>query len=65
MKQNRTFLNWLLLLLTVGVTSCDELTDPVFASEDNPAPGGQANGETKGLYNKTANNPHFPCSFQE
>ena len=43
MKQNRTFLNWLLLLLlTVGVTSCDELADPVFASEDNPAPGGSS-----------------------
>ena len=42
MKQNRTILYWLLLLLTVGVTSCDELTDPVFASEDNPAPGGSS-----------------------
>ena len=42
MKQNRTILYWLLLLLTVGVTSCDELADPVFASEDNPAPGGSS-----------------------
>ena len=43
MKQNRTFLNWLLLLMmTLGMTSCDELTDPVFASEDNPAPGGSS-----------------------
>ena len=41
MKQNRTILYWL-LLLTVGVTSCDELADPVFASEDNPAPGGSS-----------------------
>ena len=42
MKQNRTILYWLLLLLTVGVTSCDELADPVFAEEDNPAPGGSS-----------------------
>ena len=42
MKRNRTILYWLLLLLTVGVTSCDELADPVFAEEDNPAPGGSS-----------------------
>ena len=43
MKRNRTFLNWLLLLMmTVGMTSCEELADGFFASEDNPAPSGSS-----------------------
>ena len=43
MKRNRTFLNWLLLLMmTVGMTSCEELADAFFASEDNPAPSGSS-----------------------
>ena len=38
MKQNRTFLNWLLLLMiTVGMTSCQGLVDAIFGSEDQPA----------------------------
>ena len=38
MKQNRTFLNWLLLLMmTVGMTSCQGLVDAVFGTEDHPA----------------------------
>ena len=41
MKQNRTFLNWLLLLMmTVGMTSCQGLVDAVFGTEDNPAQSG-------------------------
>lgn len=38
MKQNRTFLNWLLLLMmTVGMTSCQGLIDAVFGEADYPA----------------------------
>ena len=38
MKQNRTFLNWLLLLMmTVGMTSCQGLVDAVFGEADYPA----------------------------
>ncbi len=41
MKQNRTFLNWLLLLMmTVGMTSCQGLVDAVFGTEDHPAQSG-------------------------
>ena len=41
MKQNRTFLNWLLLLMmTVGMTSCQGLADAVFGTEDHPAQSG-------------------------
>ena len=43
MKRNRSILNWLLLLMmTVGMTSCEELADAFFASEDNPAPSGSS-----------------------
>ena len=38
MTQNRTFLNWLLLLMmTVGMTSCQGLIDAVFGEADYPA----------------------------
>ena len=38
MKQNRTFLNWLLLLMmTVGMTSCQGLVDAIFGEADYPA----------------------------
>ena len=38
MKQNRYFLNWLLLLMmTVGMTSCQGLIDAVFGEADYPA----------------------------
>lgn len=38
MKRNRTFLNWLLLLMmTVGMTSCQGLVDAVFGEADYPA----------------------------
>ena len=38
MTQNRTFLNWLLLLMmTVGITSCQGLIDAVFGEADYPA----------------------------
>ena len=38
MKQNRTFLNWLLLLMmTVGMTSCQGLIDAIFGEADYPA----------------------------
>ena len=41
MKQNRTFLNWLLLLMmTVGMTSCQGLVDAVFGTEDHPVQSG-------------------------
>ena len=41
MKQNRTFLNWLLLLMmTVGMTSCQGLVDAVLGTEDHPAQSG-------------------------
>ncbi len=41
MKRNRTFLNWLLLLMmTVGMTSCQGLVDAVFGTEDHPAQSG-------------------------
>ena len=41
MKQKRTFLNWLLLLMmTVGMTSCQGLVDAVFGTEDRPAQSG-------------------------
>ena len=41
MKQKRTFLNWLLLLMmTVGMTSCQGLVDAVFGTEDHPAQSG-------------------------
>ena len=38
MKRNRSILNWLfLLMMTVGMTSCQGLVDAVFGSEDQPA----------------------------
>ena len=38
MKQKRTFLYWLLLLMmTVGMTSCQGLVDAVFGEADYPA----------------------------
>jgi len=41
MTQKRTFLNWLLLLMmTVGMTSCQGLVDAVFGTEDRPAQSG-------------------------
>ena len=41
MTQNRTFLNWLLLLMmTVGMTSCQGLVDAVLGTEDHPAQSG-------------------------
>ena len=41
MTQKRTFLNWLLLLMmTVGMTSCQGLVDAVFGTEDHPAQSG-------------------------
>ena len=43
MKRNRSILNWLLLLMmTVGMTSCEELADAFFADEDNPTPDGSS-----------------------
>jgi len=41
MTQKRTFLNWLvLLMMTVGMTSCQGLVDAVFGTEDHPAQSG-------------------------
>ena len=38
MKRNRYILNWLfLLMMTVGMTSCQGLVDAIFGSEDQPA----------------------------
>ena len=38
MKRNRSILNWLfLLMITVGMTSCQGLVDAIFGSEDQPA----------------------------
>ena len=38
MKRNRSILNWLfLLMMTVGMTSCQGLVDAIFGSEDQPA----------------------------
>ena len=41
MKRNRYILNWLfLLMMTVGMTSCQGLVDAIFGSEDQPAQSG-------------------------
>ena len=41
MKRNRSILNWLfLLMMTVGMTSCQGLVDAIFGSEDQPAQSG-------------------------
>ena len=41
MKRNRSILNWLfLLMMTVGMTSCQGLIDAIFGYEDHPAQSG-------------------------
>ena len=38
MKRNRSILNWLfLLMMTIGMTSCEELLEAVFGPDDRPA----------------------------
>ena len=38
MKRNRSILNWLfLLMMTIGMTSCDEIMETIFGEWDKPA----------------------------
>ena len=47
MKRNRSILNWLfLLMMTVGMTSCQGLVDAVFGSEDQPAQSSSSSSST-------------------
>ena len=47
MKRNRSILNWLfLLMMTVGMTSCEGLVDAVFGSEDQPAQSSSSSSTT-------------------
>ena len=47
MKRNRSILNWLfLLMMTVGMTSCEGLVDAVFGSEDQPAQSSSSSSST-------------------
>ena len=43
MKRNRSILNWLfLLMMTVGMTSCEELLEAVFGPDDRPTQSGSS-----------------------
>ena len=47
MKRNRSILNWLfLLMITVGMTSCQGLVDAIFGSEDQPAQSSSSSSTT-------------------
>ena len=47
MKRNKSILNWLfLLMITVGMTSCQGLVDAIFGSEDQPAQSSSSSSTT-------------------
>ena len=59
MKRNRSILNWLfLLMMTVGMTSCQGLVDAVFGSEDQPAQSSSSSSSSSSLsVGQTASRP--------